>query len=222
VPCVCHLRFSRSFVRNVVNCHSSVLPLSPLSFPVVEAIGCSVALLFIMCKLYCFGLKDCLTEADGFRRQSVSVCQRRTALLRLTVSAGRVCQYANEGLPYGFRRQSVSFMIIGCCHPASLTMLCRAVLCCLVTSDVSWDSAVNSMGDVRNRLCFVSVCVCGVRCETLLAVCFSCIGRVAVCTQTAVVTVVCVSADHWYLRYKVQSKAFLCHCFCVDRQIDSI
>ena len=80
MPCVCHLRFSRSFVRNVVNCHSSVLPLSPLSFPVVEAIGCSVALLFIMCKLYCFGLKDCLTEADGFRRQSVSVCQRRTAL----------------------------------------------------------------------------------------------------------------------------------------------
>jgi len=60
------------FVRNVVNCHSSVLLLSLLSFPVVEAIGSALAVLFIMCKLYCFGPKDCLTEADGFHRQSVS------------------------------------------------------------------------------------------------------------------------------------------------------
>jgi len=78
VPCVCVFFV---FVRNVVNCHSSVLLLSILSFPVVEAIGCS--LLFVMYKLCCFG---------------------HLALLRLTVSAGRVLTVCQRWLAAAIQR----------------------------------------------------------------------------------------------------------------------
>lgn len=89
----------------------------------------------------------------------------------------------------------------------------------MLFSNVSWESAVNSMGDVRNRLCFVSVC--GVRCETLFTVCFSLYRSCCGLTKTAVITImVCVSADLSaqalvFTIHNTVKQAFFCRCFCV-------